>query len=199
LAIAPESVPALLLLAQARVNLDEWEVCAPLAEALLQRQPDAPWGSLLKGAVLAVRGDREAAEPHLARARESGSAMPLARLVLGLLALRLHDPHGAADHFSAALALQPDLVPALRGLAIASRARGELDAAESSLRQAIAIRYHFPDAHYQLGLVLQDRGRLSEAAHALRTAVQQDPVLPGAEDALQRAVQALVTRARNDP
>jgi tetratricopeptide (TPR) repeat protein len=197
LALAPDSLPATLLLAQARAHLGEWEACAPLADTLLSRQADAPWGSLLKGAVFAIGGDRAAAEPHLARARELGRATPLAQLHLGLLALRLRDTRTAEAHFGAAIALQPDLVPALHGLAAASRAGGDLDATESFLRQAIALRYHFPDAHFQLGLILAERDRMSEAAHALRTALQQDPALPGAEQALQRVVQALVTRARD--
>lgn len=199
LAIAPDSVPALLLLAQARVHLGEWESCAPLAEMLLARQPEAPWGSLLKGAVLAISGDRAAAEPHLARARELGHTMPLAQLHLGLLALRLNEPHAAESHFRAALDVTPDLVTALHGLAVTSRARGDLDGAESFLRRATALRYHFPDAHYQLGLILAGRNRLSEAAHALRTALRQDPRLPGADAALQRVVQSLVTRAKSGP
>jgi hypothetical protein len=190
LAIAPESVPASLLLAHARVHLDEWEACEPIADLLLKRQPESPWGSLLKGAVLALRGDVQSAEPHLARARALGQEMPLAHLALGLLALRLRNVDDAGDHFRAALSRQPDLLPALRGLAMVLRARRELDTAESLLRQAITLRYIFPEAHYQLGLVLADQGRVAEATHELRTTLQQDPSLTGAETALQRVLQA---------
>jgi tetratricopeptide (TPR) repeat protein len=191
-------VPASLLLAHARVNLDEWEACAPIADLLLERQPDAPWGSLLKGAVLAIRGDRDAAEPHLARARELGAELPAACLALGLLALRLRDIDGAAGHFRAALLHQSDLIPALRGLAIASRARGDLETADALLRQAVTLRFVFPEAHLELGIVLADQGRVAEAMHALRTALQQNPGLTAAEIALQRLVQAqLVRRSDN--
>lgn len=193
LRLLPGDAPATLLLAQCRVLRGEWEQCAPLADTLDAALPGAPWGSLLRGAALAVGGDAAAAAPHLERALSLGSRDTTARFHLGLLALRLGDPPGAEEHFRAARALRPGFAPAARGLGLAAEARGDLVAAESAFREAIALAPVEPEAHLHLGLALAARGALVEAAGLLRTAATQGAA--GAGPALRRVEDALTARA----
>jgi len=196
LALSPGHETAPLLLARCLVLLDEWEACRPIAVALLARDPESLWGHLLQGAIFAVAGDAARAAPHLAQARKRGASNALAQLQLGLLALRLGDAAAAEKHFRAVIARDPEVIEALHGLALACRAQGKTAAAEAFLRQVVAQRFHFPRAHYQLGLALADQGRIAEATHALRTALQQDPALEEAQQALRRLVQAQIALDR---
>ena len=51
------------------------------------------------------------------------------------------------------------------------RELGRLEEAEASLRQAIAVKSDFADAHYNLGINQQELGRLEEAEVSFRRAI----------------------------
>lgn len=181
-----------LQLAQCRYFLEDWKACRPLAEAVLEAYPDAPWGHILMGGLLALTGDREAADPHLTRATELGRDVPNARLRLGTVAMQLGEHPSAEVHFQAALRLEPGLAEAVGGIGMACHAQGDQARAEQYLRQAIGLRYYLPLIHLHLGLVLAETGRLVDAAAQLRVALGQQPQLRRAADAVQKIEAAIV-------
>ena len=48
---------------------------------------------------------------------------------------------------------------------------GRLEEAEASLRQAIALKPNYAEAHYNLGGMLQELGRLEESETSYRQAI----------------------------
>ncbi|MGB8699860.1 MAG: tetratricopeptide repeat protein, partial [Thermosynechococcaceae cyanobacterium] len=52
------------------------------------------------------------------------------------------------------------------------RSRGDSLGAVVAYRQALQVQPQFPEAHYKLGLALQDRNRTEEAIAELKTARQ---------------------------
>ncbi len=52
---------------------------------------------------------------------------------------------------------------------------GRLEEAERTFREALAIHPWAPDARFNLGLLLRQRGRRAEAARALGAALELDP------------------------
>jgi uncharacterized protein HemY len=72
----------------------------------------------------------------------------------------------------------------------AHMAEREFAEAEKVLRTAIERAPDRPDAHYQLGLALTGLQRYGEAQAELQTTLKLDRNFPGANEALQRAMQA---------
>lgn len=65
------------------------------------------------------------------------------------------------------------------GLGCALHGQGQDTEAERTIRTAIGMAYHQPLAHLHLAMVLADTRRWQEAAHALATALTQNPNVPG--------------------
>lgn len=95
---------------------------------------------------------------------------------------------GAEEQFDKALALQPSNAQAHSGKALILMNRLQsssatiikqrdtmLKQAESECQQAVAIDPGMPEAHYNLGQVYKEQGRLDEAAKEFRSATQCDP------------------------
>src|SRR5262249_10624419 len=68
-----------------------------------------------------------------------------------------------------------DYAEAYSNLAHALRAMGQAAEAESACRHAIALAPRLPVAHLNLGLALQDNGRMDEALASFRRASALDP------------------------
>jgi Tfp pilus assembly protein PilF len=60
-------------------------------------------------------------------------------------------------------------------LAIIYRQQGRDDAAETALRQALALAPEHPAANNELGVLLRERGEFDQAEAAYRRAIQGDP------------------------
>ena len=95
---------------------------------------------------------------------------------------------GAEEQFDKALALQPSNALAHSGKALllmnrlqssSLTIRGQRDSmlkqAETECQQALAIDPGMPEAHYNLGQVYKEQGRLDEAGKEFRAATQADP------------------------
>ncbi|MBM3358607.1 MAG: tetratricopeptide repeat protein [Betaproteobacteria bacterium] len=63
---------------------------------------------------------------------------------------------------------------------------GRLDEAESRLREAIALRHDFAEAHGRLGAIHEQRGELEDAADCYQLAIHFDPALAVAHFGLAR-------------
>jgi predicted CXXCH cytochrome family protein len=133
----------------------------------------------------------EAARPAFARAWDEllaservATERPEAHLNIAALLTARRDMAGAEAAYLAALARQPDFLPALVNLANLEEARGRIDAADLLLRRAVAAHPDQADARYALALLLVRRGRVAEALDPLATAarlVPDDPRYPYAQ------------------
>ena len=113
-----------------------------------------------------------------------------ARVNLGA-ALVAQGRHGAAEHvLRAALALQPDCIAALCGLAAAL---GPSQGAVECLRRAMQLRPNDPDLMTRLGTLFRDLGELATAEAMLRAVAQRRP---GDADALSNHGNVLAALGR---
>lgn len=98
---------------------------------------------------------------------------------LGLCYEALNQPDQAILHYKEAVRLTrlddpPSAWPALN-LAVLLRTRGDLAEAEGLLHEALRHDPDLPQAHYQLGALLEQSGRLDAAVLSLRRATAADP------------------------
>jgi hypothetical protein len=101
--------------------------CRAAGEGLLRAMPHEGWGDLAIAAAFALEGKAQKAWPHMARAREKNGDDPVMLARLGGVALILKEDITATDYFRRALAMDPRLLAAEHGLALA---RGLTEAAE---------------------------------------------------------------------
>jgi tetratricopeptide (TPR) repeat protein len=75
-------------------------------------------------------------------------------------------------------------VEALNGLGVLYLLAGKLERANDTLGQAIRLEPNFAETHYNLGLVLRQQRKSSEAAGEFRAALAADPQFRPAREAL---------------
>jgi len=100
---------------------------------------------------------------NLARAQADSGALEAARETLRQ-GLRAHPTHAALHHLDGLVA----------------RALGDPVAAEAALRRALYLDRNFVAAHYQLGLLLLDRGVAEAGRRSIANAARLARALPGA-------------------
>src|SRR5438045_1731982 len=83
---------------------------------------------------------------------------------------------------------QPSAWPPLN-LAVSLISLNRLDEAMARLHEALSYNSKFPQAHYQLGLVLEKEGKFKEAIVPLQRAVELDPSYPEPHYTLGRIYQ----------
>jgi tetratricopeptide (TPR) repeat protein len=96
-----------------------------------------------------------------------------ARLQLGDALLAEGKHAAAAEAYRAAIALRPDVPDARVALADAQIKSGDTRAAEATLRGGLSRQPDSPELCYTLGLLLQQLGRVEEAAPLLQKAAQK--------------------------
>ena len=126
-----------------------------------------------------------AADPSSVRAHDN----------LGLSYDALNEPDRALAHHRKAAELNraaetKSAWPPLN-FAIVLRRGGDLAGAEALLREAIGYEGTLPQAHYQLGMVLEQDDRLEEAVRALELAADRDPTYADPHYALARVYRLL--------
>ena len=90
----------------------------------------------------------------------------------------------AAEHYSRAIALQPDYAPAYNNLGVMQRSLGQVDQAIATYERALSLEGEYPDAHYNLANALLQKNRAQEAAEHFRIALQSIPDSAGAANNL---------------
>jgi tetratricopeptide (TPR) repeat protein len=95
---------------------------------------------------------------------------------LGLCYEALNQPDAAVEHYRKAIALNRAATtksgwPSLN-LGILLRTRGELAEAETLVREAVRDEPALPQAHYQLGALLENQEHLDQAVHELKRATE---------------------------
>ncbi|WP_448572759.1 tetratricopeptide repeat protein [Trichothermofontia sp.] len=97
---------------------------------------------------------------------------------------------GAIHYFQMAKHLQPDLLPAEKGLAWAFQHQGQLDLAIQHYQQAIALAPHAYELYINLGSLLAESYRFTEAVTYYQRAIQLRPDLAPAYSNLANVYQA---------
>lgn len=109
---------------------------------------------------------------------------------LGLCFYYQNDNQRAVDSFKKAIELDqssahPSAWPYLN-LAITQQFLNQPHEAEVNVRESIRLDPSLPQAHFELGSILEEAGRLNEAVSALQEAAQLDPAYPEPHMALAR-------------
>lgn len=123
---------------------------------------------------LARRGLDEMADEKYREAIALWPQSVEARLGLGRLNLKRHRIAEAEAQFRAVLAENPDLVEATLGVAYVQAVRGgnELDQAETLVREVLDRDPTQPRAHYLMGMILEQRNKMPEAAASYKRAAE---------------------------
>jgi TPR repeat/Tetratricopeptide repeat len=108
------------------------------------------------------RGDLEAARDHFAQALAVSPDFAPARYNLAVVHRDLENWEAAWILFIDVIARNKNAAAAFNNLAIVEEHFGLYQAAETHYRQAIALKEPFPDAHFNLGMLLLRLGRWRE-------------------------------------
>ena len=137
--------------------------------------PRRYWADYLTGCLLFAEDRPDEALERLKRAEKAEPRLPYLHLQIGFIYLRLKRWVDAERTFEKALDIDPDNAQAHLGLCQSLLPRRKnLDAAEEALT-AVGLLYHYPQAHFNLGVALHRIGFLDRAIEALQVALSQHP------------------------
>jgi hypothetical protein len=108
------------------------------------------------------RGDLAAARMHFERALALDAGSNLARYNLAVVYRDLEMSEEAWIQFLEVIARDPRMAGAFNNMAILEERLGYHRAAEAHYRRAIALKHEFPDAHFNLGMLLLRLGRFPD-------------------------------------
>lgn len=149
----------------------------------------------LMGCVLIDEGRYQEALQHLQRAEKADAERPGLFLQIGEAYLRLRHWTHAEHAYRKTLTLDPLNAHAHLGLARSLLPRRDSQQAAIEALETVRLVYHYPFAHYYLGLALLRLREFDRAEEALRVAVSLNPNFARAHRILAR----LYTRQRRDP
>ena len=141
-------------------------------------------------------GEPRRALPELTRAIEIAPRQAPYHRALGLAYLLNRNPPEAVKALQRAVELDPKSADTFNDLGQAYLEKGDLPRAEQALKAALGNTFYpTPQrAHFTLGTVYQQQGRLEEAAAQFRRAVDVDPEFANAHNSL-----GIVYLAQNRP
>jgi predicted AlkP superfamily phosphohydrolase/phosphomutase/tetratricopeptide (TPR) repeat protein len=142
-------------------------------QSLAAFQP--PVVDYLKAQVLTMEKRYSEALEVLCRVCEADLARPGLFLQTAELFIKLDRWSEAEDVFVKALAIDPDNPHAHLGMCRVSLHRRDYDDAASSALETLERLYHYPLAHFYLGVALRGMRHYRRAVHALRTALSLNP------------------------
>ncbi len=127
------------------------------------------------GSLLFAEGNANEALACLRKAEAANTTRPNLYAKIGDVYTQMGRLNDAERAFDRALELDPEHSVAHSGMAgVCLRQRRNADAAEEALR-SVALIYHNPYAHFQLGVALHRLNNLDRAIEALNVAVSQNP------------------------
>jgi tetratricopeptide (TPR) repeat protein len=176
------------------------EARSELAALRASEYADASAITLMEGhLLLAERRPAEAIAAFDSLADEAGSRVSFG-VPVGEAYLRLRQWNDAAAAFSGALLMDVDNPRALHGLAVAHIGLRDYRAAVEYALATVARVYHFPEAHFHLGVAMTRLGWADRAEQAFLVALRQRPSLAPAHKWLARIYRDYLrnpTRARH--
>jgi len=162
IALDPDNVAALLVIARAHVALNQAEPLEAIGDRLADLAPHRGWEAAVRAARLVLLGRLDEARPHLARAEAETDLDTLIATATFYVALnRIAE---ATRVFRKILTLDPRNVTAEIGLAIAAASRRDFLNAEAGLHRAAAREPGRPAIWLQLANVYALSGRRAEAS-----------------------------------
>jgi len=160
------------ILAGAETGYDE---AAQTYEEVIRLAPDSPAAHFGLALLRARQGRDQEAERAYRAALEARPTYHRARYNLALLLMDCGRPEEAGREFETLMAQNPDPRFAF-GLARVRRALKDLSGAESFYREALRLAGgDYPEASFNLGLLLAETGGTNEAEQAYLDAVAHDP------------------------
>jgi Flp pilus assembly protein TadD len=173
----PDDDRVALHLARCYQEQGEFRKCRKLVEYLAGQVIPRQSRHVLKASVWYAEGNFARALEELLLAEQSAPDDPGIHCKIGQVYLRLQNSAEAVRAFSRALSLDANVAHAHHGLAIAFIEQGRYEDAAQSARRSVGLAYHYPAAHFHLGVALACSERPREAARALETCVAQQPRL----------------------
>lgn len=141
----------------------------------LKQQPRDAQAHYLLGLSCAAQGKLQPARDSLAQAVAIAPDNASYHGVLGNLLSQMGERKAAIEAFKTGLLYAPNSAELYLALAGAYMAGADWHLAETALREAVRRRHEYPEAHYNLALVLSELDRLDEAEQAYRAAVELNP------------------------
>lgn len=156
---------------------------------------------LLQGLVAIGENDGERALRYLQRAADAEPDRPETRIAIGRALVKLRRWQQAEEAFVSAMEIDPQSAAALAGLGAVHLTCGRYAEASERLLESVALQYHQPTTHFQLGEALLEQGETEAAADAFRIALHMAPgfnrarrLLADTFDRLDRADEAETLR-----
>jgi arylsulfatase A-like enzyme/Flp pilus assembly protein TadD len=164
------------------------------AAAALAIDPRFSDARILRGGILAARGQHDAAIVELKTAVETDPAKPMLRLDLAKVLAEGGRPAEARAEYEALLKIRSDDPAALVGLGVLEVKAGALDEAARRFRRALEISPRYSDARFDLARVLEQQGRAAEAEQEYRRLADSDETSPDLRKTARDRLRALQTR-----
>ena len=168
LASVPANAAAHHWIALCYLRLDQPAKALAETEAALAIDPKYPDARILRGSILAGRGDFDAAIGEFRAALETDPAKPRIRLDLAKVLLDAGRAGDARAEYEAILGQQADYAPALAGLGAIHAAEGRYEEAAALLARATAIAPADWDSRINLAKVYERQDRIGDAAAEYR-------------------------------
>ncbi|TDQ05936.1 tetratricopeptide repeat protein [Labedaea rhizosphaerae] len=175
LAVTPDDVGTLDVLALILLHGNRWSELAAIGAELMRVAPEYARGPMFRAIATANLGQ---VGPAVEFGRLAARLAPDDPIVIGqfaelLVAAELHEEAAAA--IGRALELAPGQASLHRMHARALRAAHRLDDARAAAQEAVALDPMHPDSHLVLGDVLARQGKLADAEQEFVAALRQDP------------------------
>ncbi len=199
LAAAPDQPQTLHLLANLSHARKRFDEALNLVDRALTRLPGDATFHMTRGIVLKAMGRPSDAATAYRRALQLDPSLPGARLNLGNLLCELDELPAAAEQYRAALPderAKASLTNTLMTLAQRAEQLGQTETATAFLRDAIQADPRCAPACVNLGNLLMNAGRPSEARACYERALEIDPDQPEALHNLPNALVELDERER---
>lgn len=160
-----------------------------LFERYTRDHPNNPWGRYMLGLSAWKAGDLERAEETLRETTRMDSTHVKGWINLARVLLDDGRPEEAGEAIQRALTLEPERGDALRVSGLAAEAKGDLDAAANTYRQAILADDEDAWSLNNLGLIHIRRGEFDRAVGPLARAVQVRDDVPVFQNNLGAALE----------
>jgi arylsulfatase A-like enzyme/Flp pilus assembly protein TadD len=171
----PAIPQAKLLLATAYQNAGRIEEAKVVLDSFLRDDPDNTAALITMAKMLSEEGKNDEVLALARRVLSVDDRNTQAWELVAGVHMRANDHQGALSPLQRAVEIQPKLTRNRLNLAVAQIGLGRLDVAEPMLDEIIAEHPKFPFAHFHLGLIFEEQGRLEAARGAYAEEVELFP------------------------
>jgi tetratricopeptide (TPR) repeat protein len=188
--MAPNSVPALELNAEALESQGKWDEAAAQYQAILKQQPDAHGIHYRLGRIILSKPQNattiEDARKEFQAELEVDPNNAGAEYILGEMGRQAQQWDDAIDHFSKASKLDANFADAYLGLGFSLNSIGRFADAIPPLETGVKLQPDNPTGHYQLAIAYNRVGRKDDAK---REAALQKEMADRIEQSRQKAAE----------